>query len=255
MRLRVLGWSGSGVPGRGLSSYLLDDSILFDAGGLTGALDIKRQLRIRDVFITHCHLDHIQGIPFLADNIFIAGKGGINVFSSAVILGKFKKHILNGSIWPDFSSIRRAGRPAIMLKALREGAPVSAGKYEITAFRMRHTTPAVGYLARHTGTGKNFFYTGDTGPGSGVWKKLGGMTLDCLITEVSFPNSMEKEAVQTGHLTPRLLAGELSQLDSPPRRIYIVHQKAAFYRTIIREAGRLNLDKPGVVSDGQLIRI
>ena len=255
MRLRALGSSGSGTRGRRLSSFLLDDSILLDAGGVTDALDPKKQFLIEHVFITHAHLDHIQGIPFLADNFALAGRDGVNVYSLPVILGKLKKHVLNGSIWPDFSSIPGDGRPTIRLMALEEGVPVRLERYDITALRVRHAAPAVGYLARHTKTGKSLFYTGDTGPGSGVWKKLAAIALNCLIVDVSFPDEMEELAIASGHLTPKLLGNELKQLSIPPRRIFITHLKAAFFKTIVRQAGRLGLDNLDVLPDGQVIRI
>lgn len=257
MRLRALGSSGSGMPRQNLSSYLLDGDILFDAGGLAGALDVKGQLRISHIFVSHPHLDHILGIPFLADNIYLAGGGGVEVLSLPSILGKLKSHIFNGVIWPDFTTLplKNAGRPVIRLTGLKEGEPFITGQYEITAFRMRHTTPSAGYLARHRQTGRNFFYTGDTGPGSPAWKKLflflAGAPLDCLIAEVSFPNRMEKEAIRTGHLTAGLLAGELKGFSGPqPGRIFVTHPKNAFRGEIARETARLGMP---LLADGQKI--
>lgn len=69
MEIRVLGCSGGEFPGSNAPAFLLDDEILFDAGSLTNVLDEQSQMKIKHIFITHAHLDHIRGIPFLADNI------------------------------------------------------------------------------------------------------------------------------------------------------------------------------------------
>ena len=82
MKIRVLGASGSDIPGHHLSSFLLNNKILFDAGGVTSSLSFTAQQKIEHIFITHAHLDHIRDIPFLADNIILSGKSKrINIYS------------------------------------------------------------------------------------------------------------------------------------------------------------------------------
>lgn len=75
MKIKVLGCSGAEFPGHNSPGFLLDDKILFDAGSVTNVLHEKEQLEIKNIFITHAHLDHIKGIPFLADNVLSSGKG------------------------------------------------------------------------------------------------------------------------------------------------------------------------------------
>lgn len=69
MRLHVLGCSGSDLPGYRLTSFLVNDSILLDAGAVTSSLSLDRQSQIHDILVTHAHLDHIKDILFLADNL------------------------------------------------------------------------------------------------------------------------------------------------------------------------------------------
>jgi ribonuclease BN (tRNA processing enzyme) len=70
MKLRVLGCYGGSIKGTNLSCYLLNDTIVLDAGSLTQTLTLEEQLRIRHVIITHSHLDHNSGLPFFAGNVF-----------------------------------------------------------------------------------------------------------------------------------------------------------------------------------------
>ena len=74
MKLKVIGCSGAEFPGHNSPGFLLDEEILFDAGSLTNVLNEREQYKIRNIFITHAHLDHIRSIPFLADNIIVGKK-------------------------------------------------------------------------------------------------------------------------------------------------------------------------------------
>jgi ribonuclease BN (tRNA processing enzyme) len=71
MKLQVLGCSAAELPDAKLSSFLVDEKLLLDAGTIGPALDETRQWKIRHVLITHAHLDHIKDIPFFADNISV----------------------------------------------------------------------------------------------------------------------------------------------------------------------------------------
>jgi len=66
MKFRVLGCSGGQVPGHNLSSFLIDDSLLIDAGSATAALSLRAQQKITDILVTHTHLDHVM-ITFTAN--------------------------------------------------------------------------------------------------------------------------------------------------------------------------------------------
>ena len=58
MKLRVLGCYGGNTPGRGMTSFLVNDTLALDAGWVSGALTLKEQVKVKDVVISHSHLDH-----------------------------------------------------------------------------------------------------------------------------------------------------------------------------------------------------
>lgn len=161
MKIRVLGASGSDIPGHHLSSFLLNNKILFDAGGVTSSLSFTAQQKIEHIFITHAHLDHIRDIPFLADNIILSGKSKrINIYSIKEVIDDIKKHLLNYRLWPDFTVIPDVKNSILDLKIIHEEKSILLDGYKITAYRMNHTVPAVGFLVEKEG--RSFFYTGDT---------------------------------------------------------------------------------------------
>lgn len=255
MKIRVLGCSGAELPGHNLSGFLLDGTILFDAGSAAAALDRRGQSKIGHIFITHAHLDHIRGIPFLADNITIERRRQqVAVISIPPVLRTIRKNLLNNALWPDFSTIPDHESAVLRYIPLAEGQALAAGDFSITPYRVHHSVPAVGYLVEDRRK-RRFFYTGDTGPTPATWKKLGDRPLHGLIIEVSFPNRMSELAVTTGHLSPLLLKEELGRLPHLPETIYITHLKPQLAGTIKKELDKLNLRNLRLLRKGETITL
>lgn len=255
MKIKVLGCSGAEFPGHNTPGFLLDDEILFDAGSLTNVLNGNRQWKIRNIFITHAHLDHIKGIPFLADNIIIRNKGHkVSIASVAPVIKAIKQNLLNGSLWPDFTILPDPKNGVVRFRRLQDGLPVNINGYSVTPFKVNHSVPAVGYLVEDTKR-KRFFYTGDTGPTSITWNSIGNRLLHCLIIEVSFPNKMQKTAITTGHLTADLLREELSKMKRLPERICVTHTKPQYFKTIKAELENLKMKSLRLLRDGEIIRV
>ena len=255
MKIKVLGASGAELPGHNPPSLLLNDKILFDAGSLTHVLDLKDQLKIRDIFITHAHLDHITGIPFLAENVvFIKKRPPIRILSIPPVVRAIKRHILNGSIWPNFTAIPDPRHPILDLIELKTGHPIRIEGYSFTPYAVNHSVPAVGYLVEDRKK-RRLFYTGDTGASKDLWGRIGETQLHCLIIEVSFPNRMEKIAMETRHLTPRLLKRELSKIKPMPERILVTHLKPKYAQAIKTELRRLRIRNLKLLRDEETIEI
>jgi glyoxylase-like metal-dependent hydrolase (beta-lactamase superfamily II) len=65
MKVKVLGCYGGNIPGHGMTSFLVNGTLALDAGWVSGALAVREQERVRDVLISHSHLDHTFSILFL----------------------------------------------------------------------------------------------------------------------------------------------------------------------------------------------
>ena len=80
MNLRVLGCSGSIALDNRTTSFLLDEHVLVDAGTGVGDLTLDELAAIDHIILTHSHLDHVLGIPLIADSVgrrrFLRGGGG-----------------------------------------------------------------------------------------------------------------------------------------------------------------------------------
>jgi ribonuclease BN (tRNA processing enzyme) len=255
MKIKVLGCSGAELPGHRPPSFLLNEKILFDTGSLTNILNIKGQLKITNIFITHSHLDHILGIPFLADNlIFRKKRHRVNILSIPPVIKTIRKSLLDGSIWPDFTILPNTHEAILNLIELKSGHSMGIEDYTITPYPVNHSVPATGYLVEDKRK-RRFFYTGDTGPTDRTWEKIGKKQIHGLIIEVSFPTRMEKIALETGHLTPLLLKKELQKIDPHPERVFIIHIKPQYFKAIKAELRQLKIRNLRLLRDGETIQI
>ena len=82
MRIQILGCSGGIGAGSRTSAMLVDNDVLIDAGTGIGDLALEDIDSIRHVFLTHAHLDHVAGLPMLADRVFEENfKEPLNVYA------------------------------------------------------------------------------------------------------------------------------------------------------------------------------
>jgi len=241
MNLRVLGCSGSNFPGQHLTSFLIDDTILLDAGSVTSSLDLAAQARIEHIFVTHSHLDHIKDILFLADNLIefftTQNRAPVQIHGLPEVLDAIAAHLLNDTIWPDFTVIPQDS-PVLTYAPMQPGIPVVIGDISVVTFPVNHAKAASGFVLSQGDGTHNIAYTGDTGPCDAWWRFCDALpfTLNYLITEASFPSDMETLATVSKHLTPKLLRAELDKLRAKPE-ILIYHMKAPFAVQIQKELG------------------
>ncbi len=247
MHLRVLGCAGSEFPDHHSPGFLIDRTLLLDAGTIGSVLAEDEQSLIRTILLSHSHLDHIKGIPLLADNLIISGfDRSVRLVGTTEILDGIRQHIFNNVIWPDFSRIPSVDHPVVEYSEVKVGHEYSIDECSIVPITVNHSVPAVGYILRKGNA--SLLYTGDTGPTDSIWQCATG--LSAIIVEVSFPNCMEELALLTGHLTPSLLAREFCKLQSLPPLILVTHPKPQYYRQIQTELDRLNIPQMELLRDG-----
>ena len=237
MRYRVLGCYGGEAPGYHLSSFLVDDTLLIDAGSVTSTLEIPAQSRIDTVLLTHSHLDHVRGLAHLADNMFGRRVEPIGVYSVESVLEGLKISLLNNILWPDFTEIPDTHTPILDFRSLPEGKATRLGPWRVTPIRLSHTVVSVGYLIE--GESGAILHLGDTGPTEEVWffaKKV--QALKAVMIEATFPNRLQHLANISGHLTPRTLQAELAKA-SLGVQVYAYHMKPQYEQEVIHELKEL----------------
>jgi ribonuclease BN (tRNA processing enzyme) len=238
MKVNILGCHGGVAPGYRTSCYMIDDQFLIDAGSVASALSPHRQLLIKDIFITHAHIDHIKDICFLIENTFFEEREVLSLRSTRQILDYVHNHMLNDILWPDFSKIfvdKKQTKVLIDFKPIEQGMAFSNLKIHHVA--VNHIGPAIGYFL-DDGT-QQIGFTGDTGPTEEFWNMASRFeNLKGVFTEISFPSDMEELARASGHFTLKQLVGDLKKLKQKDIPIYIAHFKPRFFEELMDEFHR-----------------
>ncbi len=254
MKVRVLGCSGSETIGHLPPGFLVNDTVMLDAGTITAALTIEAQSKITDIFISHTHLDHIKSILFLADNVIGRITKPVNIRSIPRVIDAIRKHLMNNLIWPDFTKIPMVRNPkggVLAYKPLTAGKPVTVAGLKVKAIPANHPVPAVGYVVSDGKT--SLLYTADTGPNEGIWKEAAkAKNLNAIIVDCSFPNSLEFIADASGHFTPGQLHHDLTKakvgFDVP---IYIYHIKPVYKQKVTSELKALGRKNVKILQEGK----
>lgn len=238
LKLNVLGCSGGVGKGLRTTSLLINDSVLIDAGSGVGDLTFEQMCKIKHVFITHSHLDHINFLPLLLDSLFDNLIEPIIVHAQPVTIRAIQDHIFNWSIWPDFTKLPSADNPIILFDEMLPNEKIVIDDHIYEMIEVSHIVPAVGYRVEHEG--KSFAFSGDTSSNDSFWNNLNAHdSLDMLIVETAFPESMYDLALKARHYTPSLLVEDLKKLRHKPD-IYLTHLKPASENQIINEVKAAN---------------
>lgn len=237
MRLFVLGCSGGIGAGLHTTAFLVDDDILIDAGTGVGNLPLADMRKIRHVFLTHAHLDHVVSVPMMIGSIFERLVGDpLLVHGTADTIGMLRRHVFNDVIWPDFTVLPDPERGVLRFIEHEPGSRVEVDGRLLRSVEVRHSIPAVGYVCR--GESGAFCYSGDTSTNDTLWAALNREDpVDALIVEVGFADHEREVAEHSRHYCPSLLAADLRKLAYRPR-VLVTHLKPGHEHRIMEELAR-----------------
>jgi phosphoribosyl 1,2-cyclic phosphodiesterase len=147
-----------------------DTLIILDAG--TGIFPLAQQLLKRlpvqaNIFMTHTHWDHIQGLPFFTP-LYIPGNqvrihGGYDVVARRGI-----EQVMEVQLQYSFFPVREAEmKAAIDYRSVNAGEPIAIGDAIVTPLLLNH--PVVNFGYRIDCKGKSVFFTGDHEPWPNIY--------------------------------------------------------------------------------------
>ena len=140
--------------------------VVLDAG--TGIRDLGRALIERangapiqgDIFLTHAHWDHIQGIPFFAP-IFQRGNH-FTIWGSKSLSSSIDSVVRDQMSPVVFPVTFEELDATIDFRHVAEGEKCAGKGYEVTAMEVRHPGGALGYRFTETGSkGRSLVYISD----------------------------------------------------------------------------------------------
>ncbi|MFC1860249.1 MBL fold metallo-hydrolase [Chloroflexota bacterium] len=248
MNIQVLGAHNCESQNTKLTSLLVDNIVVIDAGGLTSSLSFQAQREIKAILLTHQHYDHIKDVPAIVFN-FAMWNAGIDVYAALPVYESLTTHLLNDEVYPRFLG-RPSENPRSRFIEIEPYKTEQIEGYSILPVPVNHSVPTVGYQITSP-DGKVLFYTADTGPDLAVcWENVAPQLL---IIEVSAPDRFEELYRKRGHLTPNLLRQELTsfqELKGYLPQVVIVHLNPGLEAEIRAEVATVAEDLNHPISIG-----
>lgn len=188
-----------------------DGLLLIDAGGSTFQRLLRATLdplRLRGVFLTHSHADHVNGLPVLLFHLKLAGFAGrLPIYGNRPTL-ELARRITEAFNLEDVQIpvdwIEVAGGQEV---------PLNAEGYRLRVADTVHSRPCLALRFEDRASGKALVYSADTEPCPSVQELAQGAAI--LIHEATVAEPFK------GHTTPRQ-AGTVAA-DAGAERLVLVH--------------------------------
>lgn len=241
MDWHIVGAYGGDSPQHRMTCFVINQITALDAGSLTRGLTVAEQRKIRNVVISHAHMDHICALPFLVENVFGAHSDALTIYCIKESTIMIKKGMFNNDTWPDFTKIPDRRVPSIQFTEVQPEVEFEVEGIRFTPVPVNHIVPTVGYLVKDRKSA--VVYTSDTGPTDRIWEVANEQPdLKGVIVEVSFDSGLNNLARLSKHLTPSLLQEELKKLkrDVP---VYLYHLKPPYIEKIKKDLARMKDDR------------
>jgi ribonuclease BN (tRNA processing enzyme) len=234
-----------------LTCYLIDDRVAVDAGSIAIASSDEQRNTVRDIIVTHPHMDHIASLPIYIDDLFGFLKTPIRIHATQEVIEMLERDIFNWTVYPRFSELRNEHGPVMQYVPFKTGVEFKVAHLRVTAVNVNHIVPTIGMVV--TDGKSTVAFSSDTAETDDFWILVNKTPrLDALLIEASFPNSMAKLAEDSRHFTPESLNRELRKLKHNGLDILTVHLKPAYRETVIDELRSLAIPKLDVMEAGRV---
>ncbi len=231
--------------------FVIDDRVAIDAGSLAMSTNTAQKAGIRDVILTHAHLDHIAGLPMFIDDLFGILEEPLRIHATAEVIDALKQHIFNWIIYPDFSGLQNGKGDIMCFRPFTPGSEVKIAHLAVRVINVNHRVPSVGLICSDGTT--TIATSGDTAEMDRFWQVVNDLDrLDSLLIECAFPNEFAVLAATSHHLTPNGLSRELGKFERKDCPIYIINLKPMYHDQIISELNDLAIKNLQVLEVGRV---
>lgn len=243
--------NGHATPEQRLTCFLIDESVAVDAGSIALALNDDQRERVRDIIVTHPHMDHIASLPIFIDDLFPTLKTPVRIYATPEVISSLERDIFNWNVYPRFSELRNDFGPVMEYVPIPVGQEFKVAHLTVTAVAVNHIVPTVGLVISDGKT--TVAFSSDTAETEEFWEVVNhAPSLHALLIEASFPDAMAQLAEVSRHFTPASLKRELGKLSHNGLDILAVHIKPAYREIIIEELAALKIPGLGVMESGKI---
>jgi ribonuclease Z len=215
LRMTLLG-VGTAVPDQDRENTHMvwessDGLLLIDAGGSTYQRLLRANLdplRLRGVFLTHSHADHINGLPALLFQLSLVGfKARLPIYANAPTI-ELMRRVLDA-----FGLEKHQAAVDWIAVAGGQEVPLNADGYRLRVADTVHPRPCMALRFEDRASGRALVYSADTEPCPSVQELAAGAAV--LIHEANSAQPFP------GHTTPRQAGGVAA--NAGVERLVLVH--------------------------------
>ena len=233
-----------------LTSYVIDDRVAVDGGSLALGLTERQRQQVRDVIITHPHMDHVATLPIFIDDLFALLREPVRVHTTQEIADLLERDVFNWTVYPRFSGLRNEFGPVMQYVTFRPGEEFEVAHLKVQAVPVNHIVPTVGLVATDGRT--TIAFSSDTTTTDEFWRVVNETPeVSAVLIEAAFPNALRKLADVSGHLTPEGLAAELAKVTHKDLDVLAVHLKPTYRAALVEELKALGIPRLSVMEAGR----
>jgi cAMP phosphodiesterase len=245
---------GTATGQQHFACFIIDDRVAIDAGSLAMASSPLQKKQVRDIILTHAHIDHIAGLPLFIDDLFASIVKPVEVYATKEIIEILETHIFNWKVYPRFSELKNEFGTVLIYRPFEVGNFFQVEHLQVKAIGVNHKVPAVGFIVKDSE--KKFGFTGDTAEMKEFWQQINKeVELDALFIECAFPNRLKDLAEVSRHLTPDRLVKELKKFKIKNCPIYIKNIKPMYHLEIKDELEILGIPNLKILEVGKIYDI
>lgn len=233
-----------------LTCFLIDDRVAVDAGSIALALTDAQHQTLRDIIVTHPHMDHMATLPIYIDDMFAVLTEPIRVHATEEVITLLERDVFNWTVYPRFSELSNGTCKVMEYVPFRTGEEFTVAHLRVTATAVNHIVPTVGLVV--SDGAKTVGFTSDTAATEEFWQLVNrAPAVVAIFIEASFPNSMSKLAEVSGHLTPEGVGAELRKLTHNHLDVLAVHLKPSYRQTLVEELDALGIPRLSAMEPGR----
>lgn len=237
-----------------LTCFIVDDCVAVDAGSLAMAASDVQKKNVRDILLTHAHLDHIAGLPLFIDDLFTMLTEPVRIHASRSVIDVLERDIFNWSVYPRFSELSNDVGPVVDYREFVPGTDFLVRHLSVRAIEVNHKVPSTGFVLSDGST--TIALSGDTAEMNGFWDEVNRIgDLSAILIECAFPDELKELADTSHHLTPKRLKRELEKLDHLNCPVYIVNLKPMYREQITRQLDGLKIGNLRVLEVGRVYEL
>jgi cAMP phosphodiesterase len=235
-----------------LMSIIIDDCVAVDAGCLAFSCSDLQRRQVRDIVLTHAHLDHIAGLPMYVDDLFATLTEPIRVHAIKEVIEILERDVFNWAVYPRFSELTNDNNTNVVeYHEFVRGDKIAVKHLSIDSFGVNHKVCANGYIISDGNSAVGV--TGDTGECEEIWAAFNACpNLKTIMVECAFPNELVELATISDHLTPQKLESELENFNNEDCEIYVINLKPMYRADIVDQLSQIKSKRLNILEIGKV---